>query len=218
MSTLIERVKAGLDGDERADFLDELAVELRMHTKTTSDRLKAITARDMSTFGENPGPERQAAIDAGDLDAIKAMGEEAWDLTAETEVLRALTGRLRKHLDATRAAESVEASPARYAAIATALGAEGKAQAALTAARADTEALIQDVSTRRQHVALHGGSIVYPVANESLLLLFMHTRQYAFYRSHHKVGWFSPTRSPRQLKLIADALGVPVPAGVRPAA
>jgi hypothetical protein len=218
VNTIIERTKAALDGDQRAADLDELAVELRMYVKTQGGRLKDITAKDMTTFGQNRGPERVKVVEAGDVAALLKLDEEERTLGPEIEVLRSLQNRLRTHLDATRAAESVEAAPARYAAIAAALGAEGKAKAALEAAIADTEALIQDVSARRQHVALHGGSIVYPVANESLLRLFMHTRQYAFYRSHHKVGWFSPTRSPRQLKLIADALGVPVPTGVRPAA
>jgi hypothetical protein len=218
VSTIIERTKAALTGDQRADELDELHVELRMHVKTQGGRLKDITAKDLTTFSNAPGPVRQAAVEAGDVAALLKLDEEERALGPEIEILRHLQNRLRTHLDATRAAESVEAAPARYAAITAALGEEGKAKAALEAAIADTEALIQDVSTRRQHVALHGGSIVYPVANESLLLLFMHTRQYAFYRSHHKVGWFSPTRSPRQLKLIADALGVPVPTGVRPAA
>ena len=61
--SIIENVTAALDDQRSADELDELAVELRTHTDTKVERLKAITAKDTSTFAENPGPERQQAID-----------------------------------------------------------------------------------------------------------------------------------------------------------
>ena len=210
--SIIERTQAALQGDQRAADLDELHVELRMHVKTTSDRLKAITAKDTSTFANAPGPERQAAIDAGDLDAIKAMGEEAWDLTAEIEVLRSLQKRLRKQLDATRANDFVEQAPARYSELGKLLAAENKAQAALQAARLATEAALRDLTAQRQHVVTRGTtSLKFPPASDVLLRQLMHARDYTYSRGPSRIGYFSPTGGPAQLTIMASALGLPVP-------
>ena len=210
---IIERTKAALVGDQRADDLDELHVELRMHVKTTSDRLKAITAKDTSTFANAPGPERQAAIDAGDLDAIKAMGEEAWDLTAEIEVLSSLQKRLRSHLDATRAAEFVAAAPMRYSELGKLLAAETKAQAALQSARQATEAALRDLTAQRQHVVTRGTtSLKFPPASDVLLRQLMHARDYTYSSGPSRIGWFAPGAGPQQLAILAGALGLGVPA------
>jgi len=54
---IIEKVNAALVDEHTAEELDELAVELRMHTITAAKRLKAITTKDGDTFGGDPGPE-----------------------------------------------------------------------------------------------------------------------------------------------------------------
>ena len=59
---IIERVKAALEDERTADELDELTVDLQIHTNAKVKRIKAITAKDTSTFGANPGPERQHAL------------------------------------------------------------------------------------------------------------------------------------------------------------
>ena len=52
---IIEKVKVALVDEQTADELDELHVELKMHTNTTAARLKAITTKDGDTFGGNLG-------------------------------------------------------------------------------------------------------------------------------------------------------------------
>ena len=212
MSTIIERVKAALAGDPRATELDGLHVALRVHLNTKSDRLKAIVTKDMSTFGENPGPERRQAIDAGDLDAIKALNREEIDLVAEMEVFRSLSKRMRAKLDATRAAEFVAAAPHRYSELGKLLAAEGKAQAAMAAARQATEAALRDLSTQRQHVASRGASsLEFPPASDVLLSQLMEARDYTYSRGPSRIGWFSPSGGPAQLAIVAGTLGLPIP-------
>lgn len=207
---IIERTKAAIDGDQRADLLDELHVELRIHINGKGDRLKAITAKDTSTFGANPGPERQRAVDAGDLDAIKAMDKEERDLVAELEVLRSLQKRLRSHLDATKSQEFVEAAPVRYSEIAKLLATEDKAQVALLAARKTTESALSDLNAQRQHV-VRTSNLEFPAADDTLLRQLMQARGYTYHRGPSRVGWFSPTSGPQQLRIVAGALGLPLP-------
>lgn len=207
---LIERVKAALDSEQTAEELDELAVELRMHINTTTTRLKAITAKDTSTFSENPGSERQRAIDGGDLDTIKAMDEEERNLVRELEVLRSMQKRLRAKLDMTKANEFVAAAPARYTKVAKLAAAEAKAKAALEAARKKTEGALRDLTTQRQHVA-RASNLEFPAADDTLLWQLIQVRGYSYHRGPERVGWFAPATRPGQLKITAAALGLPVP-------
>ena len=133
----------------RADALDELAVEFRIHINKKGDRLKAITARDGSTFGNTPGPERQKLIASGDVAALRRLDDEERDLVVEMEVLRSLQKRLRTHFDATKTQEFVEAAPVRYSELAKLLAAEAKAQAALLATRKATQSALRDLNTQR---------------------------------------------------------------------
>jgi hypothetical protein len=209
---IIEKVKAALVDEHSADELDELHAELRAQIKTSGTRLQAITAKDTSTFGENPGPERQKAIDACDLNAIRAMDDEERDLVAEMEVLRSLQKRLRAHLDATKAREFVAAAPVRYSELAKLLAAEAKAQAALLNARKATESALRDLNAQRQHVARpNTPNLAFPAADGALLRQLMQVRGYSYHRGPERVGWFAPSAHPGQLRQTADALGLPVP-------
>jgi len=210
--SIIERVKAALDGDQRAAELDELSVELRIHTNKKGQRFKEIVARDPDTFGGNPGVERRKALDACDLDAIRTMDDEERDLAAEMEVLRSLQNRLRAHLDATKAHEFVAAAPVRYSELAKLLAAEEKAQAALQNVRKATEAALRDLNTQRQHVG-HPSTpnLEFPAASDVLLRQLMQVRGYTYHRSPQRVGWFSPTAGPQQLQIVAAALGLALP-------
>lgn len=208
--SIIDRVKAALQGDQRAAELDELHVELRMHVKTTGKRLQAITARDGSTFGNTPGPERQKLIASGDVAALRALDEEERDLVPEIEVLRSLQKRLRAHLDATKAKEFVAAAPVRYSEVAKLLAAESRAQAALQSARQATEAALSGLNTQRVHV-VRASNLEFPAADDTLLRQLMHARDYTYSRGPQRVGWFSPTGGPQQLAIVASALGLPVP-------
>jgi len=173
--------------------------------------LKAITIKDGSSWANSPGPKRQEAIDAGDLDAIKAMDKEERDLVAEMEVLRSLQNRLRAHLDATKAHEFVESAPVRYSELAKLLADEAKKEAALLAARKTTDAALRDLTAQRQHVARpNTPNLEFPAADDTLLRQLMAARAFRYLRGS-RVGWFSPTAGPQQLKIIAGALGVPVP-------
>ena len=210
--SIIERAKAALVGEQTATELDELNVELRAQVRTTGERLQAITAKDTSTFGCNPGPERQLAVDAGDLDVIRALDDEERDIVAEMEVLRSLQKRLRAHLDATRAHEFVEDAPERYTELTGLLETEAKAQAALLTARKATEAALRDLNTQRQHVARpNTPNLEFPAADDALLRQLMKVRGYSYNRGPARVGWFSPAGGPQQLKIIAGALGLVVP-------
>jgi multidrug efflux pump subunit AcrA (membrane-fusion protein) len=210
--SIFERAKAALTGDLRADELDELAVELRININEKGDRIKSITAKDKSTFGGNPGPERQKAVDSGDLDTIKAMDKEEHELNAELVVLRSLQKRLRAHLDATRAHEFVESAPARYSELAKLLAAEAKAQAALQNARKATAIALRGLSAQRQHCARPNTPILeFPAADDTLLRQLMQVRGYTYHRSPVRVGWFSPTDGPQQLRIVAGALGLALP-------
>ncbi len=209
---ILDRAREALQRDCRAAELDGLHVALRIHLKTKGDRLKAIVTRDLSTFGENPGPERQAAIDACDLDALKALNREEIDLVAEIEVFRSLSNRMRAALDAAKAKEFVEAAPARYDELAKLLAAEAKAKAAVNAARQATEAALRDLSAQRQHVVSRGApSLAFPPASDVLLSQLMHARDYNYERSPVRVGWYSPTGGPAQLAIVASTLGLAVP-------
>jgi hypothetical protein len=185
-----------------------------MQVKTTGKRLQAIIAKDTSTFGANPGPERQRAVDTGDLDAIKAMDKEERDLVAELEVLRSLQKRLRSHLDATKAKVFVAAAPVRYSELAKSLATEAKIKAALLDARKATESALSNMTAQRQHV-VRTSNLEFPAADDTLLRQLMQARGYTYHRGPSRIGWFSPTSGPQQLKIIASALGVVVP---RPAA
>lgn len=207
---IIERVKAALEDEQTADELDELHAELRAQIKTSGTRLQAITTKDTSTFGENPGPERQKAIDACDLNAIRAMDDEERDLVTEMEVLRSLQKRLRAHLDATKAREFVAAAPVRYSELAKLLAAEAKAQAALLNARKATESALRDLNAQRQHV-VRASHLEFPAADDTLLWQLMQVRGYSYHRGPERVGWFAPSAHPGQLRQVADALGLPVP-------
>lgn len=208
--SLIERVKTALESEQTAEELDELAVELRMHTNTTNARFRAIVTKDGNTFGDNPGPKRREAVDAGDLGAIKAMDDEERDLVVELEVLHSLQKRLRAQLDATKADEFVAAASIRYSELAKLLAAETKAQAALRAARTATEGALRDLTAQRQHVA-RVSRLEFPAADDTLLWQLMQVRGYSYHRGPERVGWFAPAAHQGQLKITAAALGLPVP-------
>jgi len=208
--SIIERVKTAIDGDQRADALDELAVEFRIHSNKKGNRLKAITAKDTSLFGNTPGPERQALIASGDVAALRALDDEERDLVAEMEVLRSLQKRLRAHLDATKAREFEAAAPVRYSELAKLLAAEDKAQAALLATRKATQIALRDLTAQRQHVA-RTPNLEFPAADEMLLRQFMLARGFTYHRGPVRVGWFSPTDGPQQLRIIASVLGLALP-------
>jgi len=208
--SIIEKVKAALVDEQTADELDELHVELKMHTNKKGDRLKAITAKDTSTFSNTPGPERQEVIASGDVAALRRLDDEEREISAELEILRSMQKRLRAHLDATKAREFVEAAPVRYSELAKLLAAEAKAQAALQNARKATEVALRDLTAQRQHVA-RAPNLEFPAADETLLRQLMKVRDFTYFRGPVRVGWFSPTAGPAQLKQVAGALGVAVP-------
>jgi len=152
------------------------------------------------------------AIDAGDVAALRKMDDEERDLVTELEVLRHLQKRLRVHLDATKAHEFVEAAPVRYAEVAKLLAAEEKAQAALLATRRATQIALRDLTGQRQHVGRpNTPNLEFPAADETLLRQLMQARGYTYHRGPSRVGWFSSTGNPQQLKIVASALGLKLP-------
>lgn len=207
---IIERANAALKGEQKAAELDALLVELREQIRINGARLQAITAKDKSTFGSNPGPERQRMITAGDIEALRKLDEEERDLVARLEVLRSLQKRIRENFDAARANEFIEAAPARYVELAEFLKTEAKAQAALLAARTATENALRDLSAQRQHVG-RVQNVEFPAADGALLRQLMQVRGYTYLRGPDRVGWFSPSGGPQQLRIIAGALGVNIP-------
>ena len=207
---IIERVKAALTGEQRADVLDELNVKLRMYANQKGERLKAIVTKDGDTFAGGPGPERQKVIAEGDVEALRALDDEERDLVAEMEVLRSLQKRLRAHLDATRAHEFVKDAPERYTELTGLLETEIKVQAALQAARKATEGALRDLTAQRQHVA-RARNLEFPAADSSLLKLLMDVRGYSYSRGPERIGWYAPGVNPGQLRQVAEALGVDVP-------
>ena len=48
-------------------------------------------------------------------------------------------------------------------------------------------------------------------AHDTLLRQLMKVRGYTYHRVPERVGWFSPTGGPQELKNVAEVLGVNVP-------
>ena len=87
-----------------------------------------------------------------------------------------------------------------------------KVQAALLAARKATESALRDLNVQRQHVARpNTPNLEFPAADDTLLRQLMQVRGYTYHRGPERIGWFSPTDGPQQLKIVAGALGVAVP-------
>ena len=210
---IIDKAREALQGDCRAAELDGLHVALRIHLNTKGDRLKAIVTKDLSTFGGGPGPERQAVIAAGDLDALKALNLEEINLVAEMDIFRSLSKRMRAALDAAKAKEFIEAAPARYDELAKLLAGEAKAQAALQSARQATQSALNDLSAQREHVVIRGAtSLKFPPASDVLLRQLMQARDFTYSTGPQRVGWFSPqSGGPAQLAILAGTLGLAVP-------
>ena len=72
------------------------------------------------------------------------------------------------------------------------------------------ESAIRDLNARRQHVA-RTPNLEFPAADDTLLRQLMQVRGYTYHRSPVRVGWFSPTDGPQQLKIVAGALGLALP-------
>jgi hypothetical protein len=125
-------------------------------------------------------------------------------------VLRSLQKRLRGCLDATKAHEFVEAGPARCGEIEKMVAIEVKHEAVLLADRKVTDTALSDMTAQRQHV-VRTSNLEFPAANDSLLWQWMQARGYTYHRGPSRVGWFSPTGNPQQLRIVAGALGVNVP-------
>jgi len=54
-------------------------------------------------------------------------------------------------------------------------------------------------------------NLEFPAADDTVLRQLMQARGYTYHRGPSRVGWFSPAGGPQQLKIIAGALGLPVP-------
>ena len=82
---------------------------------------------------------------------------------------------------------------------------------ALQNARMETEGALRDLNAQRQHVARpNTPNLEFPAADETLLRQLMKVRGYTYHRGV-RVGWFSPTDGPQQLRIIAGAPGMAVP-------
>jgi len=53
--------------------------------------------------------------------------------------------------------------------------------------------------------------LALPRAAPELLVHYMNVQGYTYHRGPNRVGWFSTTNGPHDLKNVAEALGVAVP-------
>ena len=92
---------------------------------------------------------------------------------------------------------------------------QADAEAAAHRAWQATDAQLNDIRAQRHHVtrqkALNGQNVEMPVAAPELLALYMKVNKYRYHRGPNRVGWFSPTSGPKELRNVAAALGLPVP-------
>lgn len=215
VKALIAEAREALESDRTAVQLDTLHGQLKASIGERTDRLKTITARDKTTFSNTPGPERQKVIAEGDLDALRALDDEERAIGSELDVLRNLQGNVRRRLDAQRAREYGQGMPDEYAELDDLLTAQAEAEAAARKARQAAEAKLKEIHSHRQHVirqnTLHSLRLELPAAAPALLTSYMRVNQYRYHRGPQRVGWFSPTSRPNELKKVAEALGVPVP-------
>jgi len=212
---VIADTREALESDRTAVQLDTLHTQLKTCIRDRGDRIKDITAQDKSTFGNTPGPERQKVITAGDFEALLKLDEEELGIGSELEVLRNLQGSLRRRLDEQQARENVDGAPGVYAELNDLLTAQAEINAAARKARQAAEAKIKKIGEHRHHVirqkALRGQKLELPAAAPELLASYMRVNGYSYYRTPQRVGWFSPTSGPQQLKIVAGALGLALP-------
>ena len=219
VTALIAEVRSSLESERSAEQLDVLHGKLKTCIGERSERLKAITAKDTSTFGNTPGPERQKVIAAGDIEALRRLDDEERGLGPELEVLRNLLGSLRRRLDEQRASEYADGMPQAFAELDDLLADQAAKQAIAHKARQVTEAKLKELLSQRHHVirqnALRGQRLELPAAAPELLDMYIRINQYRYHQGPDRIGWFSPAGGPQQLKIVAGTLGVAVP---RPAA
>jgi len=102
--------------------------------------------------------------------------------------------------------------PGAYAELNDLLANQAEIQAA---ARQAAEAKLKEIHSHRHHVirqkSLNGQNVEMPVAAPELLASYMRVNEYSYHRGPSRIGWFSPTGSPQQLRQVADVLGVAVP-------
>jgi len=213
--TLIADTREALESDRTAVQLDALHTQLKTCIRERGERLKAITAKDKTTFAAAPGPERQKVIAAGDFEALLKLDEEELGIGAELEILRNLQGSLRRRLDGQQARENVDGAPGVYAELNDLLTNQAEKLAAERKARQVTEAKLKEILSQRHHVirqkALNGQNVEMPAAAPELLDQYMRVNQYRYHRTPSRTGWFSPTAGPQQLKIVANALGLALP-------
>lgn len=217
MSTdkLIAEARKALESACSADRLATLHGQLKQHVAERTGRLKAITAKDTSTFGSNPGPERQKVVAAGDVATLRQLDDECKTVEAELEVLRSLQDNVRRKFDEQRATEYAAGMPQAFATLGELLKAQAEAQAAARKAVQAVAALVQELRQQRTHVtrqqAVHGQQLELPAAPPELLQQFMAAQGYTYHASASRTGWFSPTGGPQELKHVAEVLGANVP-------
>ena len=213
--TLISDTREALESDRSAVQLDTLHTQLKTCIRERSDRIRDITAKDKTTFGNTPGPERQKVIASGDFEALLKLDEEELGIASELQILHNLQGSLRRRLDEQRAIENVAGMPGACAELNDLLTAQAEAAALERKAKQVVEAKLKEILSQRDHVtrqkALHGQNVEMPVAASELLDLYIKVNQYRYFRTPQRVGWFSPTDGPQQLKIVAGALGLALP-------
>jgi hypothetical protein len=222
VQALITDARKALDSDRSADQLEALHGQLKATIAERTARLKAICARDGSTFGSGPGPERAKVIADGDVEAVRKLDDEERDLGPELAVLRSLQDNLRQRLDAQRAKEYADGLPQSFAELSELLAAEAKAQAVARKAREGVAAQLKELGAQRHHIvrqnALNGAKLELPAAPAELLTRYMSVNQFRYHRGPERAGWFSPNAGPAELKRVAEVLGLPVPRGDQRAA
>lgn len=212
---LIADARKALESDWSTDRLQSLHAQLKQLVAERAARLKAITAKDGSTFGNAPGPERQKVVATGDIEALRRLDSEERDLAPELEVLRDLQGNLRRRLDETIGRDYAAGMQCQYATVEELAATVAEAQAALRKSRQALEAKLNDIRAQRHHVvrqnSLNGQRLELPAADPALLRQYMAVQGYTYHRGPDRVGWFAPSGGPQQLKNVAETLGLGVP-------
>ena len=215
VKALIAETQETLGFQTSADRLETMSGKLKACISERTKRLKAITAKDTSTFGGNPGPERQKVVETGDLEALRALDEEEREIGSELEVLRDLQNKLSRLLGAQRGLEYGQGMRGEFAELDNLLKAQAEAAVEAHKTRQAVETKMKEIHSHRHHITrqntLHGLRLELPAATPELLASYMRVNGYSYHRGPQRVGWFSPTGSPQELKKIAETLGVPVP-------
>jgi len=178
--SLNEDCKKALEGSPDAATLQTLVSKLKRHRIERTERHDRIAETQIVRGPQAvANSERQAALEAGDVEAVRKMDDEAAQIKAELQVLTHQQQGIQKRLVEAKAREAVENAPEAYKELHRLMDAEQAALDALKKAQAATDAQIGGIRQARADIeqARRSGAVAeMPSADPGALSRFLSLR------------------------------------------